>query len=92
MHGKSIKEDNNMWVILTFVFSIVIIALIISLIVLNDKKNEKIFNLFKQNVLLQQEIKRELSSKPHKEPKKLSESLRERSQMKKYNTDSSKYS
>ena len=76
-----------MWVILTFVFSIVIIALIISLIVLNDKKNEKIFNLSKQNVLLQQEIKRELSSKPHKKPKKLSESLRERSQMKKYNTD-----
>ncbi|HHQ7379405.1 TPA: hypothetical protein ACSU5K_002872 [Staphylococcus aureus] len=76
-----------MWVILTFVFSIVIIALIISLIVLNDKKNEKIFNLSKQNVLLQQEIKRELSSKPYTEPKKLSESLRERSQMKKYNTD-----
>ena len=76
-----------MWVILTFVFSIVIIALIISLIVLNDKKNKMIFNLSKQNVLLQQEIKRELSSKPHTEPKKLSESLRERSQMKKYNTD-----
>ena len=76
-----------MWVILTFVFSIVIIALIISLIVLNDKKNEKIFNLSKQNVLLQQEIKRELSSKPYTEPEKLSESLRERSQMKKYNTD-----
>lgn len=76
-----------MWAILTFVFSIVIIALIISLIVLNDKKNEKIFNLSKQNVLLQQEIKRELSSKPYTEPKKLSESLRERSKMKKYNTD-----
>lgn len=76
-----------MWVILTFVFSIAIIALIISLIVLNDRKNEKIFNLSKQNVLLQQEIKRELSSKPYTKPKKLSESLRERSQMKKYNTD-----
>lgn len=76
-----------MWVILTFVFSIVIIALIISLIVLNDRKNEKIFNLSKQNVLLQQEIKRELSSKLYTKPKKLSESLRERSQMKKYNTD-----
>lgn len=76
-----------MWVILTFVFSIVIIALIISLIVLNDRKNEKIFNLSKQNVLLQQEIKRELSSKPYTKSKKLSESLRERSQMKKYNTD-----
>lgn len=75
-----------MWIILTFVFSIVIIALIISLIVLNDRKNEKIFNLSKQNILLQQEIKRELSSKPYTEPKKLSESLRERSQMKKYNT------
>lgn len=76
-----------MWVILTFVFSIVIIALIISLIVLNDRKNEKIFNLSKQNILLQQEIKRELNSKTYKEPKKLSNSLRERSQMKKYNTD-----
>ncbi|MEN3822948.1 hypothetical protein V8V48_05210 [Staphylococcus xylosus] len=76
-----------MWVILTFVFSIVIIALIISLIVLNDRKNEKIFNLSKQNILLQQEIKRELNSKAYKEPKKLSKSLRERSQMKKYNTD-----
>lgn len=76
-----------MWVILTFVFSIVIIALIISLIVLNDKKNEKIFNLSKQNILLQQEIKRELSSKTRTEPKKLSQSLRERLQMKKYNTD-----
>lgn len=76
-----------MWVILTFVFSIVIIALIISLIVLNDKKNEKIFNLSKQNILLQQEIKRELSSKLYTEPKKLSQSLRERSQMKKYNID-----
>ncbi|MDW8798683.1 hypothetical protein ACWEXP_14290 [Staphylococcus pseudoxylosus] len=76
-----------MWVILTFVFSILIIALIISLIVLNDRKNEKIFNLSKQNILLQQEIKRELSSKTHTEPKKLSQSLRERSQMKKYNTD-----
>lgn len=75
-----------MWVILTFVFSIVIIVLIISLIVLNDKKNEKIFNLSKQNVLLQEEIKKELSSKPHKGSKKLSESLRERSQMKTYNT------
>lgn len=76
-----------MWVILTFVFSIVIIALIISLIVLNDKKHEKIFNLSKQNILLQQEIKRELSSKTRTEPKKLSQSLRERLQMKKYNTD-----
>lgn len=76
-----------MWVILTFVFSIVIIALIISLIILNDRKNEKIFELSKQNILLQQEIKRELSSKPHIDLKKLSESLRKRSQMKKYNTD-----
>lgn len=76
-----------MWIILTFVFSIVIIALIISLIILNDRKNEKIFELSKQNILLQQEIKRELRSKPHTEPKKLSESLRERSQMKMYNSD-----
>lgn len=75
-----------MWVILTFVFSIVIIALIISLIVLNDRKNEKIFELFKQNILLQQEIKREFGSKPHTELKKLSESLRKRSQMKTCNT------
>lgn len=75
-----------MRVILTFVFSVVIIVLIISLIVLNDRKNEKIFELSKQNLLLQQEIKREVSSKPHTEFKKLSESLRKRSQMKTYNT------
>ncbi|MEB7763906.1 hypothetical protein NGC87_06160 [Staphylococcus pseudoxylosus] len=52
-----------MWVILTFVFSIAIIALIISLIVLNDKKNEKIFKLCRRNILLQYEIEQVLKNR-----------------------------
>lgn len=52
-----------MWVILTFVFSIAIIALIIILIVLNDKKNEKIFKLCRRNILLQYEIEQVLKNR-----------------------------
>jgi surface polysaccharide O-acyltransferase-like enzyme len=52
-----------MWVILTFVFSMAIIALIISLIVLNDKKNEKIFKLCRRNILLQYEIEQVLKNR-----------------------------
>lgn len=52
-----------MWVILTFVFSIAIIALIISLIVLNDKKNEKIFKLCRRNILLQYQIEQVLKNR-----------------------------
>lgn len=52
-----------MWVILTFVFSIVIIALIISLIVLNDRKNEKIFKLRRRNILLQYQIEQVLKNR-----------------------------
>jgi hypothetical protein len=52
-----------MWVILTFVFSIAIIALIISLIVLNYKKNEKIFKLCRRNILLQYEIEQVLKNR-----------------------------
>ncbi|MFQ3889894.1 hypothetical protein AABD40_11770 [Staphylococcus shinii] len=52
-----------MWVILTFVFSIAIIALIISLIVLNDKKNEKIFKLCRRNILLRYQIEQALKNR-----------------------------
>ncbi len=74
-----------MWVILTFVFSIAIIALIISLIVLNDKKNEKIFKLCRRNILLQYEIEQVLKNRKQLDSVDINKAQSKRASMMGYN-------
>lgn len=74
-----------MWVILTFVFSIAIIALIISLIVLNDKKNEKIFKLCRRNILLQYEIEQVLKNRKRLDSVDINKAQSKRAKMTAYN-------
>ncbi|MFQ3904456.1 hypothetical protein ABLV98_15455 [Staphylococcus sp. 50Mo3-1] len=74
-----------MWIILTFVFSIAIIALIISLIVLNDKKNEKIFKLCRRNILLQYEIEQVLKNRKQLDSVDINKVQSKRAKMTAYN-------
>ncbi|OEK56337.1 hypothetical protein [Staphylococcus equorum] len=73
------------WIIATILLGFIILSLLIFVAVIESKKDEKIFELSKKNIILQHEVERLLKDKEF-ETKQFNRVLTKHSRMEKYNT------